>query len=643
MVLPAFSEYTAKRYRTEIQAALAEQLAGLARLGSDANPPTPENVLGAWEAAARPVTNWLNVFYSVLYSDATPELEDLAEELAPKLAAHEDAIMLDLALYRRLQTLAERIAAEEIPADDEDRYHLQELIAEFDRAGVSLNPADQERLREINERLAQLSSTFERLNREARNAAAVPVSADELAGLNTEDIEAVQADGWRIALVNSTQQPLAAKAENPELRQRLLTASLGRALNEPDTRPVIVECARLRAERASLLGFSSHAALVAARGTAKTTERIEEILIPLAQATLAKARAEGEELAQHYQKLAPGRPFTAADWGYVEAKLRKERFAFDENELGEYLTVDRVVSACYDAATELYGIQFTLRPDLEGHVSGAQVYEISDADGSPVGYFLMDLWARPTKNGGAWMTSINEVSRLSGELPVVTNNCNYRESVPTVTWDEVITMFHEFGHALHGLFGKAKYASRSGTNVPQDFVEFPSQVNEHWAWQPGRVLPAEWLDRLKAASSFGIGYANAEALIAAVLDYVWHSTPLDQLPSSPDDVLSFEQAALSRHGLADELVPPRYRSQYFAHIWGGAYAASYYGYSWAEVLDADAVAWFEENGGGTRANGDHFRATLLAPAGGIDPMTTYRRFRGRDATPAALLERIGIA
>ena len=398
----------------------------------------------------------------------------------------------------------------------------------------------------------------------------------------------------------------------------------------------------MRAERATLLGYPSHAALVASKGTAKTTQAIEEVLIPLAQAALAKTREEAAELAKKYAELNPGATFTAADWQYVEAQLRKERFAFDESELDEYLTVEKITEACYAAATELYGITFKLRDDLRGHVEDAQVYEVSNADGSPVGLFLMDLWARPTKNGGAWMTGINEVSTLSDELPIVTNNCNYRKTVPTVTWDEVITMFHEFGHALHGLFGKAKYPSRSGTSVPRDFVEFPSQVNEHWAWQPGRVLPAEWLEKLQAASEFGLGYAKAEALIAAVLDYVWHSTPLDELPTSADEVAAFEQSALERYGLADDICPPRYRTQYFAHIWGGGYAASYYGYTWAEVLDADAVAWFEEQGGGTRANGDHFRATLLGPAGGVDPMQTYRTFRGRDPELQPLLDRLGL-
>ncbi len=643
MALPDFASYSAERYRDEINQGMAHQTQTLAALRSDDAPATRENVLDVWEDARRPLNLVLSMFYSVKSADTTDELDAIAEEYASKLSAHDDEIYLDKGIYDRLQALQTRIDAGEAEADEQDRYHLAELLKDFERAGVALGEEEQARLRELNGRIAELSTTFERLNREARNVAGFAVEEDELEGLSPADVDALRTDeGLRLQLVNTTQQPLTAKLANADLRRRVLDASLTRGLGEFDTRETLVELARVRAERATLLGYPSHAALVASMGTAKTTQAIEEMLIPLAQAALAKTREEAAELAKKYAELNPGATFTAADWQYVEAQLRKERFAFDESELDEYLTVEKVTEACYAAATELYGITFKLRNDLRGHVEDAQVYEVSNADGSPVGLFLMDLWARPTKNGGAWMTGINEVSTLSDELPIVTNNCNYRKTVPTVTWDEVITMFHEFGHALHGLFGKAKYPSRSGTSVPRDFVEFPSQVNEHWAWQPGRVLPAEWLEKLQAASEFGLGYAKAEALIAAVLDYVWHSTPLDELPSSADEVAAFEQSALERYGLADDICPPRYRTQYFAHIWGGGYAASYYGYTWAEVLDADAVAWFEEQGGGTRANGDHFRATLLGPAGGVDPMQTYRTFRGRDPELQPLLDRLGL-
>jgi peptidyl-dipeptidase Dcp len=291
----------------------------------------------------------------------------------------------------------------------------------------------------------------------------------------------------------------------------------------------------------------------------------------------------------------------------------------------------------------LYGLTFHPREDLIGHAPGTQSYEVHDADGSVVGLFVMDFWARPTKQGGAWMSNLVDQSTRDGALPVVTNNCNYSPTTTAITWDEVITMFHEFGHALHGLLADSRYASRSGANTPRDFVEFPSQVNEHWSWTPGRVLPAEWVERLTAASTFGQGYATAETEISSLLDLVWHTTPLAELPESVDDVEAFERAALERFGLVEPLVPPRYRSQYFAHIWGGGYASSYYGYAWAKVMDADAVAWFDEQDGPVREAGEHFRRTLLAPGGSVDPMETYRRFRGRDPQLQPLLDRLGLS
>lgn len=642
--LPDFASATPERYRAEIDEGMRHQSEALAALRDDDSPATLENVLWAWEDARSPLNLTLSMFYTVRSSDATDELDAIAEEIAPKLAAHNDQIYLDRGLYERLRALSDRIESGELEADEEDRWHLEDLTKDFERAGVALEGDAQTRLKEINGRLAELGTQFQRMNREARNAAALSVTVEELDGLSESEIEGLRKDdGYVLELVNTTQQPVSAKLKNAELRRRLLDASLNRALEgEHDTRPVLVEIARLRAERATLLGFDTHADLVADEGTAKTTEAIEAMLVPLAQATLAKAREEAQELATAYAEINPEGNFSAADWMFVESAVRMERFDFDEAEIEEYLGVEKVVQACFDAATDLYGITFHLQPDLVGHVPDARVYEIRNDDGSPVGTFLLDLWARPTKNGGAWMTQIVEQHTDGDELPVVTNNCNYRQSSPTTSWDEVITMFHEFGHALHGLFGTAKYPSRSGTAVPRDFVEFPSQVNEHWAWQAGRVLPQDWLDKLKAASGFGRGYEKAEALIAAVLDYAWHSTPLDELPTSADEVAGFERASLERFGLADDLVPPRYRTQYFAHIWGGGYAAAYYSYTWSEVLDADAVAWFEEPEGELRVKGDHFRRSLLGAGGGVDALETYRRFRGRDPQLEPLLERIGV-
>ncbi|AQP44132.1 M3 family metallopeptidase [Tessaracoccus flavus] len=644
--LPDFAAAETSDYRDALDQGMAEHLAGLAAIRDDQAPATIENVLGAMEDAEQTLRRALNSFFSVYSSDATPERDALYAEYAPKLAEHEDAIYLDRTLYERLRSLEARVASGEVVADDQDRYALDEVLKAFRRAGVDVSDSDQERLRELNKRLAELGSTFETLNRQARNAGAVRVTGDELAGLS-DDERATLADsnpeGYTIELVNTTQQPLAAKLANPRTRARLMEASVTRALaGEFDTRAVVVEIARLRAERAALLGYPHHAAIVAEAGTAKTVDAILDMLVPLAQSALDKAREEAEQLKERYADLEPGTPFTAADWSYVEGIVRRERFSFDEGELGEYLQVDRVLEAVYAAATDLYGITFTPVDGVTGHAPGTQTYEVREADGTVIGAFVMDFWARPTKNGGAWMTNLVDQSRRDAALPVVTNNCNYTPSTTSITWDEVITMFHEFGHALHGLLADSRYASRSGTNTPRDFVEFPSQVNEHWAWTPGRVLPAEWVAKLREANKFGQGYSTAETELASLIDLAWHTTPLDELPASADEVEQFERAALERWGLFDELIPPRYRTQYFAHIWGGGYAASYYGYAWAKVMDADAVAWFEEQDN-LREAGEHFRRTLLAPGGSVDPMESYRAFRGRDPELAPLLEKLGLS
>lgn len=642
--LPDFASTTADDYRSAIEEGMQAQLSALTALREDDAPATVDNVIGAWEDAEATLRRALNAFYAVYGSDATPEIEAIEEEMAPRLAEHDDAIYLDRGLFSRLEALRSRIDDGEVEADEQDAFALDELLRAFRRAGVALGDEEQARLREMNKKLAELSSRFERLNREARNAGGFAVSEAELDGLSDEEKQSLLTDGtYRLDLVNTTQQPLATKLTNAEVRRRLHEASTTRALaGEFDTRPVVVEIARTRAERAALLGYAHHAAIVAESGCAKTTDAILEMLVPIAQSALAKAREEAADLRARYAELNPGAEFTAADWAFVEAIVRRERFAFDESDVTEYLQVNEVLAAVYAAAEELYGLTFHPREDLVGHVPDAQVSEVHDADGSVVGLFVMDFWSRPTKQGGAWMSNLVDQSTRDDALPVVTNNCNYSPSTTTISWDDVITMFHEFGHALHGLLADSRYASRSGANTPRDFVEFPSQVNEHWAWTPDRVLPAEWVERLTEASTFGQGYATAETEISSLLDLVWHTTPLDELPASADEVEAFENAALERFGLVEPLVPPRYRSQYFAHIWGGGYAASYYGYAWAKVMDADAVAWFDEQPD-LREAGERFRRTLLAPGGSVDAMETYRRFRGRDPEIAPLLERLGLS
>ncbi len=649
--LPDFAVLTPGHHREAVETGMAQQLAALDALATDSEPATVENVLHVWDTSGDLLSRALMVFSSVKSADTTPELDALQVEMAPRLAQHGDAIWLDRRLFDRFTELATRAQAGEVVLDAEDAWLLEDTLLRFTRAGVALDDAGQARLRELNTRLAELSASFDQANREGRVAGKVVVTdRAELDGLTDAEVDALATgDGeWTIELVNTTQQPILAKLHDRGLRRRVFEASIARGLGgEHDTRRTIVDIARARAERATLLGYEHHAALVAESGCARTTRAVNELMGPLGRAALAQAETDAVAFAERFSRLQSAEPveardFAAWDWEYVAEIVRGETFAFSDADIAAHLDVDKVLEATYAAAHDLYGITFTRREDLVGHTSEADVYEVHDADGSPVGLFLMDFWARPTKNGGAWMTSIVRQNHLTKQLPVVTNNCNYTRGSSAISWDGVITMFHEFGHALHGLFADSKYPSKSGTATPRDFVEFPSQVNEHWAWQPDRVLPADLLDKLRAAQSFNQGFGTLEIMAASLLDQAWHQTPLDALPTSADQVEAFERRALEQWGVASDLVPPRYRSTYFSHIWGGGYAAGYYGYTWSQVMDADAVAWFEEQGGGTRENGDHFRRTLLAPGGSLEPMETYRSFRGRDPHVEPLLARLGM-
>lgn len=644
--LPDFAHLEARHYREALDEGMASQLEALDELAVDAEPADVANTLAAWERSGELLERALLAFHTVRLAYTDDDLDAIHAEFAPKLSAHSDAIWLNRGLFDRFTELATRAEAREVELDDQDAWLLGETLRSFQRAGVALDEADQARLRELNTRLAELGTAFNTANREGRVAGAVVVTdRAELDGLSDAEIDALATeDGtWRIELVNTTGQFLAARLHDRGLRQRLHESSVSRGLGgEHDTRQTIVDIARARAEKARLLGYEHWAALVAETGCAKTSEAVNALMGPLGPAALAQARSDAETLASKLAEIDPDAELAPWDWGYLAALVKAEKYAFDEADVEPYLQVEAVLDAVYAAAHDLYGITFTRRDDLVGHTPDAEVYEVHNEDGSPLGLFVMDFWARPNKEGGAWMTSLVNGNHLTKQLPVVTNNCNYQRSTTTITWDGVITMFHEFGHALHGLFADSRYPSCSGTSTPRDFVEFPSQVNEHWAWQPDRVLPAEWLAKLEAASTFNQGAHTLELMAATLLDQTWHQTPLDALPESGDEVEEFERRALESWGVEYDLVPPRYRSTYFSHIWGSGYSAGYYGYKWSEVMDADAVAWFDAHGGGTRENGDWFRSRLLAPGGSVDPLETYRSFRGRDPEVQPLLTRLGL-
>ena len=667
--LPDFAALRPGDYLPAFTEGMAEQLAELAAIAADPAPPTQANVIDAWEASGQLLSRAALAFFTLKWADTNDELSAIDEQVAPLLAAHSDAIFLDPALYRRVVALADRVAAGETELDDAASYWLAKTRQRFERAGIALPETDQQRLRELNGRLAELHSKFGRLSLAGMNAAAVWVTdAAELDGLSGAEIQAAQElaaergrpEAWLIEIENTTGQRSLDVLTNRTLRERVHRAAIGKGLGgEHDTRGVVVELARLRAERAALLGFANHADYVAADACAKTAAAIWERLTGLVPAVVENVAAEAAELEAVLQRLEPGATLEPWDWQYLSEIVRAERYALDAGALRPYLEVERVLhDGVFAAATGLYGITFHERDDLTPYHPQVRVFEVREADGTPIGLFLADFFTRASKQGGAWMNNIVDQNHLLGQLPVVVNNSNLVKppagEPALMSWDDVITLFHEFGHSLHGLLSDTRYRSQSGTETPRDFVEYPSQVNEMWALEPsllanyavhvetGEPIPAEWVATLIGSTLFQQGFKTAEYLAAALLDQVWHTTPLAELPDDPEQVEAFERAALAKVGLDLPLVPPRYRSAYFRHTFEGGYDAGYYSYIWSEVLDADTAAWIRATGGLTRSNGERYRRHLLARGGSRDAMDTYRDYRGQDPDLKHLLERRGL-
>jgi peptidyl-dipeptidase Dcp len=660
--LPPFGDITPEHCREALLAGMAEQRAEVAAIAGSPEAPTFDNTIVALERSGALLTRAWNVFGNLTSSVSTPRLREIEREIAPLEAAHDDAIRLDPALFARIDAV--HAARHEAWLDAEsvrlvERYHL-----DFVLAGARLDEAGRARLTELNQELSTLSTTFGQNLQLATEDAAVRVDdATDLDGLGAEEVDAAAAaaadrglDGYLITLLLPSGQPVLAKLRDRELRRRVHDASLSRAsTGEHDNRPVAERIARLRAERARLLGFDTHADVVLADSTARTTGAVDAMLASMVPASVANAEAEAEILRRAAAK--DGVELAAWDWAFYSERVRAERYAVDTTALRPYFELDRVLTeGVFHAAELLYGFRFAPRPELQGYHPDVRVWEVSDADGAEVGLYLGDFFAREGKRGGAWMSSFVRQSRLLGTRPVVVNNLNVSRGAagqPTLlTLDEVNTLFHEFGHALHGLSSAVTYPRFSGTAVPRDFVEFPSQVNEMWALWPqvlgnyarhvdtGEPLPASAVEAIDAARLWGEGFSTLEYLAATLLDQAWHRiTPETEIA----DLIAFERAALEAAGVALDLVPPRYRTTYFQHIFAGGYAAGYYSYIWSEVLDADTVEWFRENGGLRRANGDEFRTKLLSVGGSVDPLDAFRAVRGRDADPTPLLKRRGLA
>ncbi|WP_448852240.1 M3 family metallopeptidase [Corynebacterium sp. 335C] len=627
-----------------------------------ANPEEPDfaNTIEALERSGRMLDRVASYFFNVAGTDATDERLAIEATIAPELAAHMDAIRLDAGLWDRVSRVPE--------PEGEDREEARRLLArhrrDFLRAGADLDEAGKRRLTEINARLSELGTAFgENLLADTRARAVHVTDEAELAGLSAGDraslrrgAEAAGLDGWLIPLDLPSVQPILADLEDAGLRARVYSASVARGTGEGrDNRGLIPEIVRLRAERARLLGHDTHADYVIADETAGSAKAARDLIAELAPAAAANAEGEAKILAD----LA-GEPVGAADWAYWAERRRAEEFAVDGEELRKYFELETVLrDGVFGAAEMLYGIRVVPRDDLRGYADGVRVWEVLEGEtGEGIGLLLTDLFARPVKRGGAWMSSFVNQSRLLGERTVAVNVLNIAEPAEgeraLLTMDEVTTLFHEFGHGLHGLLSDVEYPRFSGTNVPRDFVEFPSQINENWALHPdvlaryarhvdtGEPIPAELVESVRRTRTAGEGFATTEYLAAAALDLAWHSLTPEEA-EAVDDVEAFEARALERAGLDVDGVAPRYRSAFFNHVFAGGYSAGYYSYLWAEVLDADGFGRFEEAGGADRATGMLFRELILSKGGSVDFGEAYRAFRGRDRDVAPLLHRRGLA
>lgn len=663
--LPPFDRITDADYLPAFEKGMAEQRAEFDAIANNPEPPSFDNTIVAAERSGQVLLRVSNVFFNLVGANTNPQMEKVQSTVAPLLAAHADAITLDPKLYARIKALHDQ--RDKLGLDAQqlrllDRYHL-----DFVRAGARLDEKQKARLREINGELASLQTRFSQNLLKENNASAVVVDdRASLAGMSDAAIAAAaeaakerKLDGkYVLALQNTSGQPALATLQDRALRERLQKASVGRASRggEFDNRATIAQIVKLRAERAALLGYPNHAAYVLEDQTAGTTTAVNKMMADMAPAAVANAKAEAAAMQAIVDADKGGFQIAAWDWAYYAEKVRKAKYAFDESELKPYFEMDNVLrKGVFYMAEKLYGLTFKERHDLPLYRDDVRVFEVFDG-GKPLGLFIADYYARDNKRGGAWMNEYVSQNGLFGTSPVVANHLNIPKppkGEPTLlTFDEANTMFHEFGHAVHGLFSKVQYPRLAGTNVPLDFVEYPSQVHEMWTtwpevlknyarhYQTGELIPQALLDKVVAAQQFNQGFATVEYLGAAMLDQSYHQISADQAPTA-DTVLAFEAKALADKGVAYEPVPPRYRSTYFSHIVGG-YAAGYYAYLWSEVLDADSVQWFKENGGLTRKNGDHFRDTLLSRGGSIDAMQLYRDFRGRDPSVQPLLERRGL-
>ena len=658
--LPDFANIKDEHYLPAFEHAVTQHNAELEAIKSEPEV-TFENTLLAMERSGDLLQSLMMVFFNKVSSDTNKELQAIEAELAPKLSNHMDSIRLDAALFSRLTELESK--AQSLNLDAESARLLEKYLEDFRFAGAELTEEQRTRVTKINEQLASLSAEFDKLLLDDSNELAIELADDSrLSGLTEAEVASLRQaaedrgkTGFVIPLLNYSGHPLLAKLEDAELRSEILSRTLSRGSrgNGNDTSSVIKEMLTLRKEKAELFGFPSYAAYVTSQQTAKSPENIHEVLRSIAPVAKRNADSEMQLLQELMELEAPGERLKAADWDRYSEQLKKRDYQVDTSVLKPFFELKRVLEhGVFFAAGKLFGLEFKPRTDLVGYHPDNWIYQVFYEDGSSCGLYIFDPYARPSKSGGAWMNNLIDQSDLLGKKPIVVNNMNIPKPAAgqsaLMTFDEVNTLFHEFGHTLHGLLSDVTYPRFSGTNVERDFVEFPSQVNEMWMLWPevlanyaihfetGEPLEQQWIEKLNRLDAFNQGYETTHYLQAAILDLALHQSDV------PDDLQAFEAEAIKGYGLTHDAVPTRYRTNYFAHIFGGGYAAGYYGYIWSEVLDADSVNWFKENGGLTRANGKRFAEMLLSRGGSKDSMQMAREFLRREPSIKPLLTRRGL-
>jgi peptidyl-dipeptidase Dcp len=661
---PPFDKITDADYLPAIEAGIAQKVEETRAIADNPAEPTFENTFVAMEKSGRLIDRVMNVFNGVAGANMDPVLQKVQDTVAPKLAAMDDAIHLNAKLFQRVSKIYEERHA--LHLDAESLRLVEYDYQQFVLAGARLSEADKTELKKINEEEANLSTAFiSKLLAATKDAAYTTSDKPALAGLSDAQLAAAaetakdrKVEGWVLSLQNTTQQPELQLLTSRATRQALFEDSVNRAERggTNDTRQIIARLAQLRAQKAKLLGYPNYAAWKLEDQMAKTPEAALKFMDAMVPAATAKARGEGKEIQAIIDAQHGGFTLEPWDWNFYSEQVRKAKYDLDEAETRPYFELNNVLeNGVFYAAHELYGISFKRRTDIPVYNPDVQVYEVSDANGKPLALWYCDYFKRDNKNGGAWMDEFVGQSKLLGTLPVVYNVANFTKPAAgepaLISFSDVTTMFHEFGHGLHGMFANTEYPGLSGTNVPRDFVEFPSQFNEHWASYPavfahyakhyktGAPMPAELAAKIKKAAAFNQGYMLTELLAAAELDMQWHTLAPD---ASVQDIDAFETAALTKTHLLLSAVPPRYRSSYFMHIWGNGYAAGYYAYLWCEMLDDDAFQWFEDHGGLTRANGDRFRQMVLSRGNTEDLARMYAAWLGAQPNIGPMLKARGL-